>query len=289
VDAAELIRSPQNAKLKLVRALRANKERQFVLLEGARVLLDALHRQVAVEWLLHAPDLDRKAQRVLNDFRQAGIECLPCEATLLAVGSDLDSEPGLLAVAARPQADPHSVFAQIAAQQGVLLVSAGVQDPGNVGALVRVAAGLGADAVLFLRGGASPWHPRALRGASGTTFRIPVIEGLPVDEFLSLAARHKLALWGTAAGAVSVNQLPAPGAVALLLGEEGRGMAAELVEACQQTVGIPLQRGVESLNVATAAAIFVQQLIQAKSPDQGLANSKTDFDSTTDSDRAADS
>jgi RNA methyltransferase, TrmH family len=264
VDAADLIRSPQNTKLKLVRALRANKERQYVLLEGARVLLDALDSGAEIEWVLHAPELDQKAAQVLQDCRQAGLASLACEPGLLAIGSDLDSEPGLLAVAQRPVHDPDQVFSQVAARLGILLVAAGVQDPGNVGALVRVAAGLGAEAVLFLRGGASPWHPRALRGASGTTFRLPVLEGMAVEEFLALATQHKLALWATAADGVAVEQLAAPKAVALLLGVEGRGMAAELVGACQETVGIALRRGVESLNVATAAAIFMQQLVQAK-------------------------
>ncbi len=261
MDSTELIRSPQNARLKLVRGLRRGRERQSVLLEGARVLDEALQAGLVPDFVLHAPEPDAKSARVLARAREAGLDCFAIEAKLLREGSDLDAPSDVVAVAARPDFLAEKLIAACAESGGLLLVAAGVQDPGNVGALIRVAAGLGASGALFLRGGASPWHPRALRGASGTSFRLPVSEGLQLEEFVACTALHRLPIWITAADGDSYRKLDrAKQACALVLGEEGGGVPASLRAAAAQTVGIPLQRGVESLNVATAAAILVAAL-----------------------------
>jgi RNA methyltransferase, TrmH family len=261
VDPTEPIRSPQNARLKLVRGLRRGRERQSVLLEGARVLDEALDAGLAPDFVLHVPEPDSKSARVLDRARAAGWDCFAIEAKLLAEGSDLDAPSDLVAVAARPETSAAELIAACARTGGLLLVGAGVQDPGNVGALIRVAAGLGAYGALFLQGGASPWHPRALRGASGTSFRLPVAEAASLDEFIKWTSAHALPIWITAADGDSYRELErGRSACALVLGEEGAGVPAALCAAASRSVGIPLQRGVESLNVATAAAVLVAAL-----------------------------
>lgn len=263
MDPTEPIRSPQNARLKLVRGLRRGRERQSVLLEGARVLDEALDAGLAPDFILHALDPDAKSLRVLDRARAAGLDCCAIEAKLLSEGSDLDAPSDVVAVAARPSFAAADLIAACMEAGGLLLVAAGVQDPGNVGALIRVAAGLGAHGALFLQGGASPWHPRALRGASGTSFRLPVAEGLSLDEFIELTAAQGLPIWITATDGDSFRELNrSKQACALVLGEEGGGIPDSLRAAAAQSVGIPLQRGVESLNVATAAAILVAALSQ---------------------------
>ena len=253
------IRSAQNARLKKVRALRRGKERDCVLLEGARVIDEALDAGVALEFLLHAEDQDSKTQQVCARAADSGAPTLAVEAGLLAEGSDLDAPTGVVAVAARPDQGLASVLAEAARAGELVLVAAGVQDPGNVGALIRVAAGLGAGAVVLLQGSASVWHPRAVRGASGTCFRLPIAEGATPEEFLALCAEHGLPVWTTAADGEDYRALT-PQACALVLGEEGRGVPAALLEAGARRVGIPLTRSVESLNVATAAAVLVAAL-----------------------------
>lgn len=262
MDSTEPIRSPQNARLKLVRGLRRGRERQSVLLEGARVLDEALDAGLVPDFVLHAPETDAKCARVLARARESGLDCLAIEAKLLSEGSDLDAPSDVVAVAARPDLAARELIADCAQANGMLLVAAGVQDPGNVGALIRVAAGLGAHGALFLQGGASPWHPRALRGASGTSFRLPVADGLSLDEFIELTAEHALPIWITAADGGSYRNLDRAGqACALVLGEEGGGVPSSLRAAAAQSVGIPLLRGIESLNVATAAAVLVAALV----------------------------
>jgi TrmH family RNA methyltransferase len=247
------VRSAANARLKTARAVRAGKDREHVLLEGAHLLEDALEAGAELRWVLHD---ERAPAALLERAASAGAEVRACDSALLDADSDLDSPRGLLALAARPAADWRALLAA----PGLVLVSAGVQEPGNLGALVRVAAGLGAAGFLALKGSASPWSPRALRGASGTTFRLPVAERVEAEELVAAAAEAGAELWGAdAAGEPAGGAAPARTTL-LLLGEEGRGLSAELAAACRRRVAIPLARGVESLNVATAAAVLCWEL-----------------------------
>jgi TrmH family RNA methyltransferase len=276
MDLGEPIRSAQNAKLKAARALRAGKERAATVLEGRHLLEEALDQEIEVAWVLvpesvgislgawgvETESVHTDLRTLLERAAAAGVEIATCEDALMSEVSRLEGVPELLAWAMRPQGDWREAVAQSTAPDW-WLVAGGVQDPGNLGALVRVAAGFGAAGMICLKGGGSPWHPRALRGAAGTTFRLPVFERVEIDEFLSVAAEHNLQLWATAANGEAVDPSAAAERetpVALLLGEEGRGLSAELFEACQKRVGIPLERGVESLNVATAAAVLAASM-----------------------------
>lgn len=269
---AEPVQSAQNARLKALRALRAGKERVHTALEGKHLLEEALAAEVHMPWLLvDEPTLEAEVS-LLAQAAATGTEIVPCAAALLKEASGLDAPQGVVAWAERPQADWQSLLAE--SQAGSWwMIAGGVQDPGNLGALARVAAGFGASGMLCLKGGASPWHPRALRGASGTTFRLPVAEGLLADDLLAALATAQFESWATAVDgedlATVVKTGPRAHPVALWMGEEGRGLAPELQQACQRRVGIPLTRSVESLNVATAAAVVAWALCQEQMPRWG--------------------
>ncbi|MDP7062728.1 MAG: RNA methyltransferase [Planctomycetota bacterium] len=281
MDFGEPIRSAQNAKLKAVRALRAGKERGATVLEGRHLLEEALDNDVAISWVVVSDRMinalaDHKYETadlttrehgstfnaLLQRAQSAGIEVAVCQESLLAEVSRFEGAPELLAWASRPSGDWREAFGR--SQPGDWwMISCGVQDPGNLGALVRVAAGFGAAGLLCLKGGGSPWHPRALRGASGTTFRLPVFERVEVDDFLAMAAERGINLWATAANGEALDPTAAAirtEVVGLLMGEEGRGLSEQLLQACTRSVGIPLERGVESLNVATAAAVIAASI-----------------------------
>lgn len=257
VGAVEPVRSAQNPRLQAVRALRAGRDREHLLLEGPHLLQEALDAELALDWVLYDPVLhDPEIRELLQRAEELDAEVLPCARALLDEVSDLDSPRGLLAMAPRPEGSAAEVLAACARKRGLVLVCCGVQDPGNAGAVVRAAAGLGASGVIAVQGGASLWHPRALRGASGATFRLPVADRVERQTLLAEAARAAVELWAAEAGGRPLPETRRAGPVALLLGEEGRGLAEEWLAACSARVSIPLQRGVESLNVATAAAVL---------------------------------
>ena len=152
-----------------------------------------------------------------------------------------------LAIAHRPSADPVAVAARAGHRPVVLL-----DHPthlGNVGAVIRVAAAVGADAVL-VRGRSDPWHPTAVRGGAGLQFAVPTgrVDALPTTDRTLVAVDPD----GAALGTVAIP----PGAV-LAFGTERGGLSDDLRPPADLHVAIPMRPGVSSLNLATAAAVVL--------------------------------
>ena len=135
-----------------------------------------------------------------------------------------------------------------------------IQDPGNVGAIIRSAAGAGADAVLLCPACADPWSPRALRAAMGGTFLPAIHTGV---DLARCAQRYDGAIIATAGrGGVPPDTVDLTGRVALLLGSEGGGLSAALAATATATVTIPLAGAIESLNVGAAAAVVMFERVR---------------------------
>lgn len=158
----------------------------------------------------------------------------------------------------------------------VLLVVDGVQDPGNVGTLLRTAHALGAAGTVVLRGTADVLSPKALRAAMGATFRHPFVT-LEDGAFITWARAHDVTLWAAAADGVPLHRAlaaegkaakgeggkgkgKAVGPIAVIVGNEGAGIRPQLNAVSAQRVAIPLSQGAESLNVAVAAGILLYEV-----------------------------
>jgi TrmH family RNA methyltransferase len=139
-----------------------------------------------------------------------------------------------------------------------LLVLDGIQDPGNVGTLLRTAAAFGVDATLAMPGTVDLWNSKVVRSAMGALFHRPALSCTwdALDEFLRA---RSLPLWGADAGGAPVDGLRAPAApgLALAVGNEGAGLSAETRSRAARLVSIPIAPDVESLNVAVAAGILL--------------------------------
>jgi RNA methyltransferase, TrmH family len=151
---------------------------------------------------------------------------------------------------------------------GPLLVVDAVQDPGNVGTLIRTAHALGASASVLLRGSADPMNPKALRAAMGATFRHPVVQ-LDDGPFITWARERSVTLWAAAADGVPLARVIATRQshqelIAVIVGNEGAGIRPQLNAIAAQRVAIPLARGAESLNVAVAAGILLYEVTRGR-------------------------
>lgn len=131
-----------------------------------------------------------------------------------------------------------------------------LQDPGNVGTILRSAAALGVQQVLALKGTAALWSPKVLRAGMGAHFALHLVEGLAVDDLADLGL-PLIATSSHAEHALPSLRLPAP--CAWVFGHEGQGVDAALLQRCALTVRIPQPGGEESLNVASAAAICLYE------------------------------
>jgi TrmH family RNA methyltransferase len=202
----------------------------------------------------------------VDEMRGRGIPVRLVDEGVLASLSEVETSQGILALARRPAFDEERIYRDTP----LVLVAAGVQNPGNLGALLRTAEAAGASGAYLTDGAADPFSWKALRGSMGSAFRLPHRRRLTTAEALArLEARgvDVIAADPRAARPYHAADLRRP--TALLIGPEGRGLAPGLQALATRSVAIPMANGVESLNAAVAAGIlFFEAARQRGAPRQ---------------------
>jgi len=241
---------------------KARGRRGLALVEGVRLVEEALAAGLKLRGALVSPDLERTARgtALRAELKRQGITIEDVSARALEKLADTETPQGIVAVV-----EPRKWAADELplAGGGVVLVIDGVQDPGNVGTLIRTAHALGAAGTVVLRGTADIVSPKALRAAMGATFRHPVV-ALDDTGFIAWARKHGVTLWAAAADGTPLHRaLPDPGRgkgdggrdspIAVIVGNEGAGVRPQLNAVSTKRVAIPLSQGAESLNVPVAA------------------------------------
>jgi TrmH family RNA methyltransferase len=247
----ETIRSAAHPLVKRLRAAAAGRQIGVILLEGDRLVDEAQRRQLALEVVLVS---DRRADRAA-ELLEAGLPVRVVLDAVLAAASPLKSPPGCLALAPEP---PLHALAELALDEDALVAAvAGVQDPGNLGALARTAEAAGAGALVVIGGSCSPWNPKALRGSMGSLLRLPVVRHDSAAAALrALEALGFRSVVARARGGASHETFDWTGRVALWLSAETGELPAE-VDRALAGVSISMAGDVESLNVTAAAAILL--------------------------------
>jgi RNA methyltransferase, TrmH family len=219
------------------------------VVEGVKLLEEALAAGVAVEEVLVAPGGDH-----------------PVVAEAAAAGARVHRlAPGVLERAA-PATTPQPVAAVapfvdvgLAAVSGarLVVVAADVRDPGNAGTILRSAEGAGADAVVLAEGSVDLYNPKTVRASAGALFHVPVVVGGAPAAVLDQLGRGGLRRLGTAArGGAPYDEADLVGPLALVLGNEARGLPPDLAGHLDEVVHIPMVGRTESLNVGMAAAVL---------------------------------
>jgi RNA methyltransferase, TrmH family len=251
----ERISSRQNPLVGQFRDVAHGRVADAMLLDGEHLIEEALVSGVAInvaafgERLGNGPLPDR--------LRHEGVTVVLVTDAVLSAISPVQTPSGVVGIARRPAASLEGVFA---ATPALVAVLQDVQDPGNVGAVVRAAEGCGATGVVCSEHSADPFGWKALRGAMGSTFRLPVAAGRPLDAALALARSRGLRVFATTArGGTSLPECDLRGPAAVIFGGEGTGLPAALIEAADARLTIPMKAPVESLNVAIAAALVLYE------------------------------
>ncbi len=270
-----LIATNLQATLRDLQRRKARGRRGLAIVEGVRLIEEALGAGLKFRGALVAPDLDRTARG--SALRaELGRHAVPVEqvsARTLEQLADTETPQGILAVVEPRKWIPDELPV---GDRGVALVIDGVQDPGNVGTLIRTAHALGAAGTVVLRGSADVLSPKALRAAMGATFRHPVV-ALDDGAFIAWARKRGLTLWAAAADGAPLHRALASGGrgtgeggradagpIGVIVGNEGAGIRPHLNAVSTRRVAIPLAQGAESLNVAVAAGILLYEVLRGR-------------------------
>lgn len=260
-----MISSRQNQGLKDIRRLRRSKG-DHALLEGTHLVEEALAAGLALDNVLATPDFlaSPEGRRIARALPSAPLEVAP---DLFNGLTDADSPRGILAVAHLPRSGVEAL--PVRARTPYLYLD-GLQDPGNLGALARVAEAAGAAGLALSPGCAHPNHPRALRASAGSLLRLPVAAGVEPQALAGhLAAVHPRWAALVPRGGETLWDAPLEGTLILAIGAEGPGLSPGLLHFLDGTalrLTIPLEPPVESLNATVAAALVLFEARRKSSP-----------------------
>ena len=245
----EKISSRKNVHIRHFRELGKSgayrRETGLFVCEGEKLLTEALEKGATIREIL------LREGGVLREL--PGVPTYLAAEEVFSFAAPLENSPGpLFTVARRSLSAPD--------HPDRVIVLENVQDPGNVGTVLRTAAALGADAVLLVGACADPWQPKTVRGSMGALFRECVIEtDLPGME--KLLSDWDLPLYGAALCPDSVDvRTVSLSRAAVAVGNEGRGLTRELLDLCRKKIIIPMTPGSESLNAGVAASVLLWEM-----------------------------
>ena len=272
----ETITSRENKWLKIFRAaLRGTgpTEGEPIGVEGPKLVEDALRSGLEAEALLVSEAGEADLDRILRaaSESEAGIprsRVMRTTEKLFASVAGTETPQGVAALFRQRAWEFDDVVRGAARADGALrgdaalvVVMAAVQDPGNIGTIVRSAEAFGATGVVTTRGSADPWSPKALRASAGSGLRFPILRGMAIPVLLAQlrVAGVKIVAASSHSAGVSGAGADLREAVAIFIGNEGAGLPREIEHVADARISIPMSAGVESLNAGVAASVVLYE------------------------------
>jgi TrmH family RNA methyltransferase len=254
-----IVQSKQNSRLKELRRALASPGRdgnELVGIEGPHLLSEAVRAGLKIHCVFAAQGAEALLDRL----------SLPSDSEVLLFPADI-----LAGALATETPQPLAALVQVPAwtwsrlldgdrkTEPLVLVVAGLQDPGNLGTIIRSAEAFAANGIVCLPRTVSPWNPKTMRASAGSVFRVPIVTGLTPDSLARLRKAGLKTYSATAHAARPVHLANLAGPVALVIGNEGRGVPQDLVAQADGAVTIPCPGPVESLNAAVAASVLLYE------------------------------
>ena len=232
---------------------------------GARVLLDGAHLVRDAQESGHTFEMaavsssrlasDTEESQLAERLDKSGVDVIQAPEAVFAAISPVRTPSGIVAIASRR---PTSASEICAVEAAVILVAIDVQDPGNVGALIRTGEAGGVTGIFVCGTSANPFSWKAIRGSMGSVLRLPVVSGMSTASVMTcLRSGGIRTIAAVPRGGEDPDTIDWHGRVALILGGEGAGVPETITQSCDALVSIPMAARVESMNVAAAGAVLV--------------------------------
>jgi RNA methyltransferase, TrmH family len=268
----EKITSRQNPLVKRFRRVRMGGERQHVFIEGVRLIEDALNAGAHFESVAYTVGMEasERGLALLDALQRVPCRGAQVSKQVMEAIADTQNPQGIAAIVGRPYFDLDDLFA---GDPQIIVIADQLQDPGNLGTIIRTAEAAGADCLITTRYTVDPFNQKAIRASMGSALRLPISTDAQWQDVITRCRERRIRLIasrpessrpeGTVADAAVMQQvncyteadLTVP--FALMLGREASGISDDTV--ADEFVYIPMAEGVESLNVAAAAAILLYE------------------------------
>lgn len=262
-----VINSRDNALVKRARAVRMRKLDGLIFVEGVRLCEEALAASLPVEDVLCTERLaqDERGSRLLQSLGGVCERIAILSEPVFASVSDTKSPQGIALIAAEPRTGP-SMLINDESQSALIVVMHRINNPSNAGAILRTAEAAGATAAVTTAGSTDLFSPKALRGAMGSSFRLPLMVGAEFMEILDWCRQRKVrTVCADPKAARSFTEIDWTQPCALLVGAEAAGLSLEEISAADEAIRIPMRPPVDSLNVAVASAIVLYEAARQRS------------------------
>lgn len=258
---SKLIVARDNSLLRKARAVRDGKDETLIFVEGLRLCEEALRSGLKIQAVVYSNEIAQKARAaaLLAELGKVCERLGEVSESLLTTVSYTRTPQGMIVLAGRPTSGKERLAAR-KAQPHLLVIMDGINNPVNVGAIIRSAEAAGATGVITTGDSSDPFSPKSLRGAMGSAFRLPIWNRASYQEALAWCAEQKIKTVSTDVRATKLHtEIDWNGPLALILGSESTGLAEEQVDMAGAKVKIPMQGSVESLNVGVAAAVILYE------------------------------
>lgn len=261
------ITSKDNAIFKLIKSLKVKKNRireALFVVEGPKQVIEAGSSRYGIRYLVVRRDrLDFfNNYGFFEEIPATKVEIISMDESLFRQIADTENSQGILAVLSYEMLSGEDLMRQISADSNVLILDR-LQDPGNIGTLVRTAEGAGFKGVVLLKGSGDVFSPKAIRAGGGATLRMPVTMLDDAYSLRELSDRFsKRVVVTDVSSGLAYYDVDLSENVFLVMGNEGRGVSKEVLDLADVRINIPTEGLLESLNVATAGAVLMMDSLR---------------------------
>jgi TrmH family RNA methyltransferase len=285
---SNVIMSKDNKWLKLFRTALSGTgpgEGEFIGVEGPKLVEEAVRSGLEAEALLISATGERELEQILRAAGEsdAGISrdrVLKTSDKMFESVAGTEAPQGVAALFRQPVWGIDGVLRGRPGSGGayrvgapLIIALAGIQDPGNVGAILRSAEAFGATGAVTTRGTTDPWSPKGIRASAGSALRLPLLRGMAAPILLAQLKMHQIKIIATTRRrgsdtvAIAASSGDLRGPIALFIGSEGAGLPSEVEHEANATISIPMSEAVESLNAAVAASLVLYEVARQRRED----------------------
>ena len=241
--------------------MRDGKIDESIFVEGLRLCEEAVKSGLQIEAVIYSEEIKRKprAAELIENLTNVCKKVASVSERLLASISYTKTPQGIVVLASRPSSNEEN-FADKQSALPLLVVMHGINNPVNVGAILRTAEAARATGAIATLNTSDPFSPKALRGAMGSSFRLPIWTSIEYANVLDWCQKHKIKMFCADVNAsLAYFDADWKGPCALIVGPESTGLSREEIRAAGDRIKVPMQRDVESLNVSVATGIILYE------------------------------